>query len=166
MATVRAVCSYFVCRGMEDQCPLTQVSLQKLMYFAQGVNLATRGSRLFDENIYAWKWGPVVPSVYGMFKRFGSDPMFEEFVVFELGSEFLDERNNLTEEEEKVTKFIWDALGKRDPFELVRITHSDGAPWDVVVKKHPADTRDLVIPDDLIRDYFKKILAPTTDGAK
>ena len=48
---------------------VTNLSLNKLLYFAQGHSLAENGKPLFDEPIEAWQYGPVVPSVYHTFKK-------------------------------------------------------------------------------------------------
>lgn len=42
---------------------ITQLKLQKLIYFAQGVHLALFNKPFFEEEIEAWKHGPVVPKL-------------------------------------------------------------------------------------------------------
>lgn len=48
----------------EEPDPLTNLRLQKLLYYAQAWSLIVRGSDLFPETIEAWRHGPVVPVVY------------------------------------------------------------------------------------------------------
>ena len=43
---------------------ISNLKLQKMMYYRQGFHLAYFGTPLFDEDIVAWQYGPVVPSVY------------------------------------------------------------------------------------------------------
>lgn len=44
--------------------PITNLKLQKLLYFVQGEFLKTRNARLISDDFYAWQLGPVVPNVY------------------------------------------------------------------------------------------------------
>lgn len=43
---------------------LTNLKLQKLLYYQQGFHLAVFGIPLFNEDVEAWMYGPVVPDVY------------------------------------------------------------------------------------------------------
>ena len=43
---------------------MTNMKLQKMLYYQQGFHLAYFGTPLFDKDIEAWMFGPVVPSVY------------------------------------------------------------------------------------------------------
>jgi uncharacterized phage-associated protein len=49
---------------VDEKDPLTNLCLQKLLYYAQAWSLVLRESELFPEEIEAWRWGPVVPAVY------------------------------------------------------------------------------------------------------
>ena len=58
---------------------LTHLKVQKLLYFADGVNLAVNDKPLFKEKIYAWQHGPVVKEVYEKLKVNGNkDIAFDE----------------------------------------------------------------------------------------
>ena len=52
---------------------LTNLKLQKLLYYQQGYHLAVFGTPLFDEQVEAWMYGPVVPCVYDEFSNSGSN---------------------------------------------------------------------------------------------
>ena len=47
---------------------MSNMKLQKMLYYEQGYHLAAFGTPLFDEDIEAWMYGPVVPCVYEHFK--------------------------------------------------------------------------------------------------
>lgn len=51
---------------------MSNMKLQKMLYYQQGYHLAAFGTPLFDEDIEAWMYGPVVPCVYDHFKKFGA----------------------------------------------------------------------------------------------
>jgi uncharacterized phage-associated protein len=48
----------------DEKDPLTNLRLQKLLYYAQAWSLIIRESQLFSDEIQAWRYGPVVPAVY------------------------------------------------------------------------------------------------------
>lgn len=55
----------YLLRYQDEQNPeITNQKLQKLLYYAQGLSLAIYGKPIFNENILAWSYGPVVRSVY------------------------------------------------------------------------------------------------------
>src|SRR5690349_21009730 len=62
----------FVKKGIDEGKFVTQMKLQKLVYFAQGYHLAKYNTPLIKENFQAWKFGPVVPEIYQDFKLYGS----------------------------------------------------------------------------------------------
>ena len=52
--------------------PITNLRLQKLLYFLQGEFLKERNTRLIREDFYAWQLGPVIPSVYSEYAIYSS----------------------------------------------------------------------------------------------
>ena len=60
---------------------ISNLKLQKLLYYAQGVFLAVTDKPLFDDDIVAWLQGPVVESVYHQYKANGAQgiPFDEDF---------------------------------------------------------------------------------------
>lgn len=57
----------------DDDDDITNLKLQKLLYYAQGRFLAAYDEPLFVENVVRWTHGPVVPEVYHEYRRFGSN---------------------------------------------------------------------------------------------
>jgi uncharacterized phage-associated protein len=51
---------------------VSNMKLQKLLYYQQGFHLAYFGKPLFEEDIQAWQYGPVVPSIYNHFKSYAN----------------------------------------------------------------------------------------------
>lgn len=54
---------------------ISNLKLQKLLYYAQGAYLALYDEPLFPEPIEAWMHGPVVPEVYRHYRKFGAGPI-------------------------------------------------------------------------------------------
>lgn len=70
--TALHVAQYFISQSkISSPYAVTNLKLQKLLYYAQGFHLAVYGEPLFEEEIQAWAHGPVIPSVYNRLKRYG-----------------------------------------------------------------------------------------------
>ena len=69
--SAQQVADYFLASADEEEL-VTNMKLQKLLYYAQGFHLAVHGEPLFHDPIVAWSHGPVVPEVYHRFKHNGS----------------------------------------------------------------------------------------------
>lgn len=142
MANVQDVCKFFIglasAQATDNQGDMmTHLRLQKLLYFAQGWHLARYGKPLFDDEIEAWQYGPVVPTVYDTYKQYGR-------AVID-GS--LPDANAFTGEEYAL---LLDVAREYDRFAtrtLVDMTHRPGTPWDNV-------SRNDVISRELIRSFF------------
>jgi len=70
-----AIANEFIKVARERNKQLTPMELLKLVYFAHGWYLALSGVPLINEPVQAWRFGPVIPSIYHAFKRYGSGPI-------------------------------------------------------------------------------------------
>ena len=116
---------------------ITNLKLQKLLYYAQGMNLALNDECLFADPIVAWSYGPVVESVYDTYKVNGSDSI----KVFEPPAD------NFTDAEEDALYLTQDAFGQYSAWKLSEMTHTE-APWQNTA-------RNQIISVNTIREYFK-----------
>jgi uncharacterized phage-associated protein len=91
------VAKYFLSQASEDAGDLiSNLKLQKLVYYAQGFHLALYDKPLFPEAIEAWISGPVVPVLYEYYKKYGAGaidcPNDIDFSIYdEETRSFLDE---------------------------------------------------------------------------
>lgn len=121
---------------------VSNLMLQKLLYYAQGWSLVLRHKPLFNEEIEAWVHGPVVPSVFRRFKHLKWDAITEQTTA-SVDATILAYLNS-----------VLDVYGKYQPKQLERLTHSE-RPWCETRKGLAADEpSDRVIPKALMRDYF------------
>lgn len=67
--SAKAVANEFLHLAKDEGRSVTPMQLLKLVYFAYGWYWAFADDRLLDERVQAWKYGPVVPSVYHEFER-------------------------------------------------------------------------------------------------
>ncbi|WP_214873923.1 Panacea domain-containing protein [Exiguobacterium sp. s140] len=124
---------------------ITNLKLQKLLYYVQGFNLAINNTVLFSEKIEAWAHGPVVPDVYREFKGFGyKDIVIEEDYDF----------SELTTEQKKIIRDVWEVFKFYDGKELEKLSHSE-SPWkDARVGLAEYDSSNAIISADSIKEYF------------
>jgi uncharacterized phage-associated protein len=121
---------------------LTNLKLQKLLYYCQGYYLLMYGKPLFDEEIEAWKYGPVVPSVYFAYNQYGNMDIADKYDIDEID---LDNR------EKSVVAYVWKLFGGFKANQLVDKTHSE-SPW----LESWFNPKDKTIDNNTIRDYFLK----------
>lgn len=55
--------------------PISNLKLQKLLYYVQGWNLGLYREPVFYERIEAWVHGPVVPAAFHEYRHFGWNPI-------------------------------------------------------------------------------------------
>jgi uncharacterized phage-associated protein len=160
--SAKAVANEFLVLAKEDGKQLTPMQLQKLVYFAYGWYLAITGERLLDERVEAWQWGPVIPSLYSEFKRFGSGPITDlamKLVSTGSGISYRPYRvasDNPSQDAVamKVIRKIWEIYGRFSASQLSSMTHAPGSPWSLTPEK---DVRGTDIPDDVIKTYFERL---------
>lgn len=141
MATAHDIAKYFISLSNDDNGDLiSNLKLQKLLYYAQGLSLAANNTPLFEEDIEAWMHGPVVPSVYQTYRVCGADaiPPPEDYDVSRIEN---DTRDILDE--------IWIVFGQFSAWKLRNMTH-DEPPW----KNAYDETCSKVITKESMRDYF------------
>lgn len=66
------ISKYIIVRGYELGDFISNLKLQKLLYFVQAEFMVEKGCPCFYSKIEAWAFGPVVPDVYDKYKMFGS----------------------------------------------------------------------------------------------
>src|ERR1700743_3270603 len=98
----------FVVQGISEGNPITQMKLQKIVYFAQGVYLNLFNKPLVREAFQAWKFGPVVPDIYRIFKFYGSKPITDTDYLFAI-DDYSSNLKNLDEGALEAIEMTWDA---------------------------------------------------------
>lgn len=102
--------------------PITNLKLQKMMYFAWIDYYGEKNTELFDEKMEAWKFGPVVPDVYYHFSVFAGNPItrVEEASVTDADTDVLDRI---------IARYIDKPVSS-----LVTKSHRPGGAWDLTFR--------------------------------
>jgi uncharacterized phage-associated protein len=121
-----------------DSDGITNMKLQKLLYYCQGFHLAIFGKTLFDEDINKWTHGPVVQGVYFKYSEQGRNPIAPpENVDF---SEISEESRTLIDE-------VCRVYGGYTAYSLRNLSHKE-LPWQDA-------EMSCVITNNSMRDYFR-----------
>lgn len=122
----------------EDADLISNLKLQKLLYYAQGSFLAIKGVPLFNEKILAWEHGPVVREVYMEYKNNRSR-----------GIEYAgDYDGSIKEDDESILMQVYSIFGQYSAWGLRNKTHEE-TPWK-------STERNQEIKNELIKDYFEE----------
>ncbi len=145
MLSAREVADYFLASVDEEAGDsLSNLKLQKLVYYAQGFYLANYGKPLFPEQLEAWEHGPVVPELYRAFKQHGAEPIpLPDSLDFE---KYPAEVRELLDE-------VYSVYGQFSASKLRRMTHAE-APW-----KEAYNSGSRVISQESLSKYFSSLLA-------
>lgn len=131
-----------VCRtDVEHGDTISNLKLQKLLYYMQGFHLALFDAPFFNETIEAWTYGPVVPVVFREFKRYQNRSINPENYHDEL---------QLPDEEERMFNRVYDEYSRFSAVALMQMTHNEG-PW----RSH--DIGDVITNDELRRFFLTQI---------
>jgi len=134
-----------VCRtDVEHGDTISNLKLQKLLYYMQGFHLAWFGTPFFNEPIEAWTYGPVVPMVFQEFKKFSGRAInpgnYSDDLV-------------LSGERQLLFDMVYKEYSRFSAVALMNMTHSDG-PW----KNHKMGEEMTI---DEIHDFFQLLIDET-----
>ena len=121
---------------------LTPMQLLKLVYISHGWMLGLYNRPLFEDEIEAWRYGPVVRSVYSKYKRFGASPISDD--VQDQGCSFDEYALNVMEQ-------VVEVYGDYNGLMLSSLCHQPGSPWEITIKETGENS---IIQNDLIEYHY------------
>lgn len=143
MPNAQDVANYFLATlGADEESDLTNMKMQKLCAYAQGLSLALLGVPLFPENLEAWQYGPVIASLYESYKANARHPL----PPTELTE--LDARRPFNDEQKFILELTREYYGSKTAPVLRKMSHLD----------FPGKFRSKeIIPIDEIKDKFEDV---------
>jgi uncharacterized phage-associated protein len=142
MPTVHDVADYLLWLADRDRIGVDHLKLQKLVYYAQAFHLGSTGEPLFNEEIRAWRYGPVCPDLWQR-HRYRRDylepPESPNDAAF-------------TEREQDLLTLVHHRFRELSGIELFHRTHAE-APWQGADTRAASGGSDL-IDQESMRDYF------------
>jgi len=144
--TARKVADYIIWYSHNHGDPISNLKLQKLLYYAQAWYLALYDEPLFDERIEAWVRGPVVPPVYGEFKLNSWNPIQET-----------PDKPSFPPQVEAHLNEVMEVYGGYNALHLEQLTHRED-PWNIARNGLPADEpSNNVISQEDMKMYYRKV---------
>ena len=138
----------YVVANMEEVTPL---ALQKLLFFANGVNYASSGKRLIDERSEAWVHGPVYRRIYDAYRKYGYKPI-DNAISSTRGCL----TSLLSSDELKVLDLVIETFGLYSPKVLETISHMQ-EPWMAAREGFEEnEPSQAIIDETIVCDYFKQ----------
>lgn len=122
---------------------ITNLKLQKLLYYVQGWYLGLYGEAVFSQELQAWVHGPVQPQVYQQYKKYAWNPISED-----VGAVMLEciIENHIKE--------VLEEYGGESAWNLERMTHRE-SPWLEARKNLPKEADSTaVITHQSMQKYF------------
>lgn len=78
MNTPKDIARYIIITENQNDTPISNLRLQKLMYFVQASLVTAKRNLYFCNGMQAWKYGPVIPEIYKEYRFYGSQNIIEE----------------------------------------------------------------------------------------
>jgi len=158
--SAKAVANAFLVAARQQNVPISNMKLQKLLFFAHGIYLATQGAPLIAEHPEAWQYGPVYESVYHEFKSYGSAPIQSWATDAAFTDNGLITTPTPYPADAPVTQVVNSVLstyGSEPAVTLSAISHVPGGPWERT-RRESSGSMHAEIPDEYIEEYFRRTL--------
>ena len=145
MYTALDVAKYVIWYCQQKGYVISNLKLQKILYFiqAQFLVFGDEHKACFSDDIQAWKFGPVVPTVYRKYRLYGNAhiPSFDKEENF----------SEIAEKDKTMINRIVDRCADYTASQLVELTHRQ-SPW-----KDAYETgKNSVISNEALRDFFEQ----------
>jgi uncharacterized phage-associated protein len=157
MYEARKICNLILAQYDAQVFNLTNLRLNKLLYFIHGWALTTRPQGLVRNHFEAWKLGPVIKPVFDTFKVYENNHIerMAEHLDYASGKNVVVPFNDIASTDVDFIFRIFENYTKYTTGQLVALSHEPGGPWDLVFTTWSHNNRlSPRIPNDLIRQYF------------
>lgn len=160
MYDVRDVSNFILDMADRRNISITNLSLQKLLYFIHGWFYALYDEPLVKNKFEAWQYGPVQRVIYDQFKVCRDRPIRDlraTHIDPETGDNVYREPE-LKADHASVIEQVLEKYAKFSAGQLVSQSHVEDGPWEYVWRQ----AEDVVypgmkIPDSIILEHFKRL---------
>lgn len=118
MYNVIELSNYIIAEFEKREAPITNLKLQKVLYYIQGYFMKSFGREAFRDELYCWTYGPVVPMSYFEYNMNGSAFLYPKF----------NPNLSLSDIERGLIEKIIDKCKDIPSSRLVTMTHNE-FPW-------------------------------------
>lgn len=142
------IANYFLDKAKKTAIAVTNLKLQKLVYYAQAWHLAIHNEPLMEGiEFEAWIHGPVIHELWNKYRNYSYEPINEEVTPPQLEArtdQFLEE--------------VVEVYLDKDAYTMELMSHRED-PW-ILARNGYADNERCtnIISEELMRTYFKSRL--------
>lgn len=147
LLTASKVADWFIAWAEQNDAEVSNLKIQKLLYYAQGNHLAQTGQPLFPDRIEAWAHGPVIRTVYRRFKDYQSSEIDPDCVPEEFN---WDDYKDV----DSFLQTIWNTYGEYSAWKLRNMTHAE-SPW--IEAFNSGDSYNATISRESMTSFFKAL---------
>ena len=140
---------------------VTNLSLQKIVYFCHVWSLVACGRPLFKHQFEAWQYGPVLQYLYREFKSFDDRPITTRAkrINSTTGGREIVPYGFDTETAALLDRVV-DFYSRLRAGDLVALSHVRGGPWDEVWNHGGTVNPGMKIGEDAIRRFYSEARPP------
>lgn len=135
-----SISQYVINHEWDENRPVSNLRLQKLLYFIQACFYASRGYGCFRDKIEAWDFGPVIPSVYRKYKKYGS------CIIIDKAANLI---KDISDEDKEMIDLILNVSAEFTTTDLVKLS-KDQDPW----KNAYTPLFENEITEEQMKNYF------------
>lgn len=137
-------------RAQQENKDITPMKLQKLIYCLYKEYYKSTGRSLFNERFEAWKYGPVLRSVYDAFKKYGSNAI-KDFFTSQDGNIYIVNQTSSPSFKNAFEK-VWRLYSDYDGIVLSAFTHRSNSAWRKAIDQRKAYLldSDIVSEEDYV----------------
>lgn len=127
------IAKYVINKCTVDGIPISNLQLQKILYYIQKEFLEIYRAVAFSEKIEAWQFGPVVPNIYRLYCGFGAMPITMRYNV------------NLSSEHRTLIDALVEKKRVLNPWDMVADTHKQGKAWAEIYNNGWGDHQEIPV---------------------
>jgi uncharacterized phage-associated protein len=155
----RDVANYILDVADEWGTSISNLALQKILFFCHGNFLVHFNVALLHNPFEAWRFGPVIRSVYEAFKVFGRSPITARALHVDALDErvFVEPLVPSPQVKEFLDKVIL-SYAAMSPSSMVHLTHTHEGPWETALSaSKTAANIGMRIDNEIIKTRFAKV---------
>jgi uncharacterized phage-associated protein len=157
----RAIANFVLDHADGAGWPITNLKLNKLVYFCHVWSLIELNRPLIKHQFEAWEHGPVLQYLYQEFKDCGAQPIRDRATRIDLSSgQRVPATYELNEPTRQLLERVLNFYGRLSAAALVEMTHAKDGPWHKVWH-HPSSVEPgMKIDNREITRFYARALAP------
>lgn len=156
--TCETVADYFLAVANETGELVTNLKLQKLVYYAQAWHMAIYSEPLFKAEFQAWVHGPAIPELYHKYKPWGYRPIESDLRLEDVLESFDEERIEFLEE-------VTEVYMPYSAYELELMVHHED-PWIEARRGCKSDEAcEVAISEGSMKIYYASKIQDQGDKA-